>query len=103
MPLGQGLRVFLRRCIINQDGSARKLLCDRPAGPARRSRNEGGLSLKLLYGAGPHLVRDDSTSQSPDPILKALYLHHNHIGIVSAVRHCSHTLKGAKEMHSEFS
>ena len=58
---------------------------------------------KLLYAAGPHLLRDDSTSQSPDPILKALYLHHNHIGIVSAVRHCSHTLKGAKEMHREFS
>jgi hypothetical protein len=80
-----------------------KLLCDRRVGPARRSRDEGGLSLKLLYGAGPRLLLDDSTSQSPDPILKALYLHHNHTGIVSAVRHCSHTLKGAKEMHREFS
>jgi hypothetical protein len=34
---------------------------------------------------------------------KFTYLHRNQIGVVSTVRHGSHTLKGAKEMHSEFS
>jgi hypothetical protein len=58
--LGQGFRVFLRRCIINSDRCSfcRKPLCDRRADSPRRSRNERDLSLKLLHGADPHWFLD---------------------------------------------
>src|SRR6266404_9418296 len=103
MPLGQGLRVFLRRCIINQDGLPAS--CSAIAAPVPRAAPVTRVAFRSSFFMVPVLACCSMipTSQSPDPILKPLYLRHNQIGVVSAVRHCSHTLKGAKEMNREFS
>src|SRR5712692_4466620 len=103
--LGQGFRVFLRRCIINSDRCSvcRKPLCDRRADSPRRSRNERDLSLKLLHGADPPWLLDDCVSQGPDPVFEPLCLHHHHLAVVDAERNSRHTLKGGEEMNREFS
>src|SRR6266853_4458399 len=42
-------------------------------------------------------------SHSADPIFQALYLHRHQVGVISGVRHRSHTLKSTEEMHGKFS
>src|SRR5260370_12007817 len=43
-----------------------------------------------------------SVSQRVDPILKAPHFHHHDLGVVGAMRHGSHPLKGGEEMHCKF-
>src|SRR5712671_6463619 len=43
-----------------------------------------------------------SVSQRVNPILKAPHFHHHDLGVVGAMRHGSHPLKGGEEMHCKF-
>src|SRR5712664_3277362 len=60
----------------------------------------------LLPTSTRQLLRDllprRFVSQRDDPILKAPHSLHHHLGVVGAMRHGSHPLKGGEEMHRKF-
>lgn len=96
------LRHQRARPIPRQDAE-QQLGADKHLEPALAIRTciQRGLPFKLLVVPVLNLFPHNPVSQSGDPIFKPLHFHRHHIGVVSAVRHCSHTLKRAEEMHSK--
>src|SRR5260370_8592594 len=75
-------------------------------GPNRCLSSNAFMFPPLLSALTRQLLRDlllrRFVSQRVDPILKALHFHHHHLGVVGAMRHGSHPLKGGEEMHCKF-